>query len=105
MAFCWRADDSPTLNFGLVAFLFFMRSGPVLLRNPIFCDFSGGGGPDPLLPLWIRACLSFCLLPYFVYPRSEHTDETGSLEIEDINHGHQSIKVIAENQKRDFLLI
>ena len=24
--------------------------GVVLLRTPIFCDFSGGGGPDPLPP-------------------------------------------------------
>ena len=23
---------------------------PVLLGNPIFCDFLGGGGPDPMLP-------------------------------------------------------
>ena len=22
----------------------------ILLRNPIFCDFSGEGGPDPLSP-------------------------------------------------------
>ena len=28
----------------------------VLLRNPTFCDFPGGGGPNPLPPLlWIRA--------------------------------------------------
>ena len=37
--------------------MIFRRSGPVLLRNPIFCDFSGGGGRDPLsTPLWIHAC-------------------------------------------------
>ena len=32
-------------------------SGPVLLRNSIFLWFfrrGGGGGPDPLSPLWIR---------------------------------------------------
>ena len=29
--------------------MIFRGSRPVLLRNPIFCDFSGGGGgPDPL---------------------------------------------------------
>ena len=39
MAFCWWADDCPTLNAGLVALWFFMGSGPVLQRNPIFCDF------------------------------------------------------------------
>ena len=38
MAFHWRANACPTLNAGLVAFLFFMGSGQVLLllRNPIF---------------------------------------------------------------------
>ena len=40
MVFCWRADDFPTLNASLVVRV----SGPILLRNPIFCDFSGGGG-------------------------------------------------------------
>ena len=34
--FPWRANDGPTLNAGLVALRFFRRSGPVLLRNPIF---------------------------------------------------------------------
>ena len=27
-----------------------MGSGPVLLRNPIFYDFSGGGGSGPSVP-------------------------------------------------------
>ena len=41
----WRANDDPTLNADLVALCFFFKGpGPVLLRNPIFCDFSGGGG-------------------------------------------------------------
>ena len=35
-AFRWRADDGPTLNAGLIALSFFMGSGLVLLRNPIF---------------------------------------------------------------------
>ena len=40
----------------LASQLRFLRgSGPVLLENPIFCDFSWGG-PDPLSPLWIRTC-------------------------------------------------
>ena len=49
MAFCWLADDGPTLNAGLVAVIL-PRSGPVLLENPIFLVFfrRGGGGPDPL---------------------------------------------------------
>ena len=50
MAFRWRSDDGPTLNAGLVALCFFRGSEPVLLRNPIFCDFSGGSGP-PVPPL------------------------------------------------------
>ena len=40
----WWADDGPTLNAGVVALGFFRGSDPVLLRNPLFCDFSGGGG-------------------------------------------------------------
>ena len=39
MRFRWRAHDDPTLNAGLVALWIFMGSGPVLLRNPILCDF------------------------------------------------------------------
>ena len=44
MAFRWRADGVPTLNAGLVTLWFYRGSGPVLIRNPIFCDFSGGEG-------------------------------------------------------------
>ena len=29
---------------------FFGGSGPVLLKILYLCDFSGGGGPDPLSP-------------------------------------------------------
>ena len=45
----------------LVALWFYRGSRPILLRNPIFCDFSGG--PDPLSPLWIR---TWVLDPYLV---------------------------------------
>ena len=51
MTFCWRADDGPSLNAGLLALRYFSGSGPVLLRNPIFCDFSGGGVRTPSPPL------------------------------------------------------
>ena len=44
MAFCWRADDGPTLNVGLVALRFSRGSGPVLFRNPKVLLFSRGGG-------------------------------------------------------------
>ena len=45
-----KGHDSPTINAGLVTFS--RGSGPVLQGNPIFCDFSGGGAPDPFpLPL------------------------------------------------------
>ena len=48
MAFRWRADNGPTLNAVLVAFLCFMVSGPALLRNPIFVILQGASGPpDP----------------------------------------------------------
>ena len=53
MAFCWRSDDCPTLNTGLLALWFSKGSGPVLLRNPIALWFSREGGwrgPDPLVP-------------------------------------------------------
>ena len=36
----------------------------VLLRNPIFCDFSGGGGPDPLPPSG-SAHVLLCIWEYF----------------------------------------
>ena len=36
-AFRWRAGDGPTLNAGSVG-----GPGPVLLRNAVFCDVSGG---------------------------------------------------------------
>ena len=58
MAFCWRADDGPTLNAGLVAVIF-RGSGPVLLENPIFLWFfrGGGVGSGTPAPLWIRTCI------------------------------------------------
>ena len=39
-----------TLNARLEDLLFFRGSGAVLLRNPLFLSFSGGGGPVPLRP-------------------------------------------------------
>ena len=44
MAFRWCADDGLTLNVGLVDL---MVSGPVLIRNPIFYDFSWVGVQTP----------------------------------------------------------
>ena len=51
MAFRWPADDGLTLNFGLVALWFFRGSGPVLLRNSIFCNSSGSGLGPPVSSL------------------------------------------------------
>ena len=49
MAFHWRANDGPlTLNAGLVVLWLFRGSGPLLLGNLYFCDFSWG--PDPPVP-------------------------------------------------------
>ena len=39
-------DGSPTLNAGLIALSFLWGSRPVMLRNPIYCDFPGRG-PGP----------------------------------------------------------
>ena len=47
-AFRWRPDDGLTLISGLVALRFFKGSVPVLLRKPIFVNFQGGRGLDPL---------------------------------------------------------
>ena len=64
MAFRWRGDDGPILNAGLVALRFFRGSGPLLLINHDFCDFSGGGGvsgPPVLSPMdraWVRTLSS-----------------------------------------------
>ena len=43
MAFRWHANECPTLNAGFAAAIL-SGSGHVLLENPTFCDFSGGGG-------------------------------------------------------------
>ena len=43
MAFCWRADDGPTLNAVLVAEIF-RGIRTCIARKPYICDFSGGGG-------------------------------------------------------------
>ena len=59
--FSWRADDGPTLNAGLTALWFFRGPGPILLRNPIFCDFSGEGS-GPTAPLFICPCLSLAYI-------------------------------------------
>ena len=48
-----------TLNARLKDLLFSRGSGPVLLGNPVFLSFSGGGVWTPCpSPLWIRTCLS-----------------------------------------------
>ena len=58
MAFHWRADDAPTLNAGLVAAIFQGIRNCIARKPYIFVIFhgGGGGGPDPLSPLWIRTC-------------------------------------------------
>ena len=45
------ACQSPTIECWLGSFVSFRGSGSILLGNPIFCDFSGGGGGSgPLYP-------------------------------------------------------
>ena len=49
MAFCWQADDGPTLNTGLV----FQGIRTSIAKKPyIFVIFQGGGGGglDPMSP-------------------------------------------------------
>ena len=63
MVFHWQADGGPTLNAVLVALSFFRGSGPVLLRNLINCDFSGGGVQTPCpSPLDQGMCIQFNIL-------------------------------------------
>ena len=50
MAFCWRADDDPSWNAGLVDLSFSKGSGPVLLKTLYFCDFPGGVVRTPCPP-------------------------------------------------------
>ena len=58
MVFRWRPNDGLALNSGLVALRFFRGARLVLLRKPIFCDLSGGGGVWTLSLLWICPCQS-----------------------------------------------
>ena len=84
MAFCWQADDGPTLNAGLIALrvlghvsaagliTFWKEPSPLpqkkkrkgirtsIANEPYFyCNFPGkAGGPDPLPPLWIRSMVA-----------------------------------------------
>ena len=43
----------------------FFQGVGVSKETDITCDFVGGGGPDPLTPLWIRTW--GCLTPLFAY--------------------------------------
>ena len=53
--FRWRADNGPTLNAGLVACDFSGDLDQYCFKTLFFMIFKGGGGgPDPLSPLWIH---------------------------------------------------
>ena len=46
MAFCWWADDGPTLNAGLAAFVIFQGIQTSIAEKPyIFVNFHRGSGP------------------------------------------------------------
>ena len=51
MAFRWRADDGPTLNAGLAAFVIFQGIRTSIAKKPYVCYFSGGRDPLPPPPL------------------------------------------------------
>ena len=52
MAFCWRADDGPALNAGLVAFVIFQGIQTSIAKKPyIFVIFQGLGGGVPTPPI------------------------------------------------------
>ena len=54
-AFRWQADNGPTLNAGLVACDFSGELDQYCLETLFLVIFKGGGGgPDPMSPLWIR---------------------------------------------------
>ena len=76
--FRWRADNGPTLNAGLVVLRFFRGSGPVLLENTIFYDFSGGAVPDPLSPPSGSANAFDCLI-------NSHNLHTGASKHSTVN--------------------
>ena len=62
MVFRWQADDGPTLNAALVASDFQGIRTSIAKKPYIFVIFQGVG-PDPLSPLWIRACHRLFLYP------------------------------------------
>ena len=54
----------PNIEFWLGSFVIFSGSGPILLGNPIFMIFQGGGGgKDPLSPSGSAHVLCLLLLP------------------------------------------
>ena len=55
----WRFAGGPKwskIECWLGSFVIFKESGPVLLRNPIFCGLQGGQDPLPPPSLWTRQC-------------------------------------------------
>ena len=55
MAFRWRVNDGPIFKCWLGSFVTFQGIRTNIVKKPYFLKFfRGGGGPDPLSPLWIR---------------------------------------------------
>ena len=62
MAFCWHADDGPTLNACLMAALIviFQEIRTSIAKKPyifVILQGVGGGGLESLSPIWICACI------------------------------------------------
>ena len=78
MAFRWHADDEPTLNAGLVVLWFqgIRTSIAKKTYNLYFCDLFGGGGSEPLSPLWIRACQAYDIVVIITQASSQGPDKS-----------------------------
>ena len=57
----------PHFEYWLGSYAFFPGSGPVLLRNHLFCDFPGGSGP-PLTPLDLHMAMLYWLTLFNQWP-------------------------------------
>ena len=53
---------------------------PILLKKPIFSDFSREGGPDPLSSFWIRPCIAIDALSMNISSQPPQTQNMTSAD-------------------------